>query len=114
MRFDQSVGPLSTFISMHRFHDADRAGLIHETLYSLYCKKISATLGERGRGRARSTTRGRIPGNGFAHKYGTRRCFPNKFPFSLVYVERETEVYVIAIAPDRRKPGYWKARRNDG
>lgn len=51
---------------------------------------------------------------GSAYEYGTRRYFPKKFPFSLVYVEGEAEIYILALAPDSRKPGYWRARRNDG
>lgn len=44
------------------------------------------------------------------YKFGTRRVFPGKFKFSLVYVVREDEVVVLAVAPFRRKPGYWRSR----
>jgi hypothetical protein len=30
-----------------------------------------------------------------------------------VYLQGENEIYVIAIAPTRRKPGYWRARLSD-
>jgi hypothetical protein len=36
--------------------------------------------------------------------------FPGKFKFSIVYVVREDEVIVLALAPFRREPGYWKSR----
>ncbi len=55
-----------------------------------------------------------IPGMGSPYKYGTRRVFPKKFPFSIVYVVRESEVYIPALAPFRCKPGYWRSRKNDG
>ena len=54
-----------------------------------------------------------FPDTGSPHKFGTRRVFPKKFPFSVVYPVRESEVYVLALAPFRRKPNYWSARRLD-
>ena len=47
---------------------------------------------------------------GFPYKFGTRRVFPGKFKFSIVYVVREDEVVILAVAPFRRKPGYWQSR----
>jgi len=47
---------------------------------------------------------------GFSYKFGTRRVFPGRFKFSIVYVVREDEVVVLAVAPFRRKPGYWRPR----
>jgi hypothetical protein len=47
---------------------------------------------------------------GLPYKYGTRRVFPGKFKFSLVYLTRPDEVVVIAVAPFKRKPGYWRSR----
>lgn len=96
-----------------RFHDAARDELIHETLYY---KTISAALGERFAAAVEQAVQlaAEFPAMGSPHRYGTRRCFPKKFPFSLVYVERKDEVYVLALAPDSRRPGYWRARRNDG
>jgi hypothetical protein len=47
---------------------------------------------------------------GSPYKYGTRRVFPKRFPFSVVYLHRNDEVLVLAIAPDDRKPGYWRSR----
>jgi hypothetical protein len=56
----------------------------------------------------------RFPEVGAPYKHGTRRVFPRTFPFSLVYVVREADVCVLALAPFRRKPGYWRSRTNDG
>lgn len=47
------------------------------------------------------------------YKHKTRRVIDRKFKFSLVYLHTETEVYVIALAPMRRKPGYWRERLSD-
>jgi len=47
---------------------------------------------------------------GSQYKYGTRRVFPTKFKFSIVYLARPTEVVIVAIAPFKRKPGYWRSR----
>jgi plasmid stabilization system protein ParE len=45
------------------------------------------------------------------YKYGTRRVFTPKFPFSVVYVVQELEIVILAVAHFRRKPGYWRARK---
>ena len=47
---------------------------------------------------------------GFPYKFGTRRVFPGKFKFSIVYLARDDEVVVLAVAPFRRKPNYWRSR----
>ncbi len=96
-----------------RFHDAAREELIHETLYY---KAVSSQLGQRFAAAVEHAAQlaAEFPTMGSPYKYGTRRYFPKKFPFSLVYVEREAEIYILALTPDSRKPGYWRARRNDG
>jgi hypothetical protein len=44
------------------------------------------------------------------YKLNTRRLVERTFKFSLVYLHTDSEVYVIAVAPMNRKPGYWKDR----
>ena len=51
-----------------------------------------------------------FPEMGAPYKYGTRRVFPKRFPLAVVYLHRKDEVYVVALAPFRRKPAYWKSR----
>ena len=51
-----------------------------------------------------------FPEMGSPYLYGTRRVFPKRFPHSLVYLYRNDEVYVVAVAPFKRKPAYWKSR----
>lgn len=33
-----------------------------------------------------------------------------KFPYSLVYVRREHEIVIVAVAHQKRRPVYWKKR----
>jgi len=47
------------------------------------------------------------------YKLETRRVIDRTFKFSLVYFYNENEIYVVAVAPMRRKPAYWKARLSD-
>jgi hypothetical protein len=39
-----------------------------------------------------------------------RRTAVARFPDHVVYLEVEEQVRILAIAHDRRKPGYWKTR----
>jgi hypothetical protein len=43
----------------------------------------------------------------------TRRVVDRRFKFSLVYLHTEHEIYVVAIAPMKRRPGYWTRRVRD-
>ena len=45
---------------------------------------------------------------------GTRSMLVRGFPFSIVYRTSESELLVVAIAPHRRRPGYWLKRVGDG
>lgn len=96
-----------------RFHDAARAELVHEVGYY---GGIARSLGERLAGAVEQAVAlaAEYPEMGSPYKHGTRRVFPRKFPFSIVYIVRETEIVVLAIAPFSRKPGYWRSRRGGG
>ncbi len=81
----------------------------------LYYTKISPKLGE---GLAAAVEQAihlaaEFPEMGSPHKFGTRRVFPKKFPFSIVYLARESDVYILALAPFSRRPNYWSSRRPD-
>ena len=43
-------------------------------------------------------------------KLGVRRLILKRFPFDLVFVEREESVVIVALAHHARRPGYWRAR----
>lgn len=40
-----------------------------------------------------------------------RRLLVNRFPYSIFYTERETTIWIIAIAHAKRQPDYWKKRK---
>jgi hypothetical protein len=44
------------------------------------------------------------------HLSGTRRYVLRTFPFSLVYLVEESVVLIVALAGERRRPGYWQKR----
>lgn len=53
------------------------------------------------------------PGSWPKYRYKTRRVVDRRFGFSLVYLHSESEIYVVAVASTRRKPGYWKERLSE-
>ncbi len=96
-----------------RFHDVALSELAHEVEYFA---KISPDLGERFAAAVERAVKiaAEFPEMGSPHKFGTRRVFPQRFPVSVVYFHRAGEIFVLAIAPDERKPGYWKNRKIEG
>jgi plasmid stabilization system protein ParE len=42
--------------------------------------------------------------------HGTRKFVLRRFPFAVVYREKQTAVQVLAVAHGHRQPGYWKNR----
>ncbi len=52
----------------------------------------------------------RHPLGGAPLSNGTRSVLVKGFPFSVVYRANDQELLVVAIAPHRRRPGYWMAR----
>jgi plasmid stabilization system protein ParE len=92
-----------------RFHDEARLELMHEVGYYA---AINLQLGERFDKAIQSAAAraAEFPDLGSPYFYGTRRVFPKKFKFSVVYLIHEQEIFVLAIAPFSRKPGYWRLR----
>jgi toxin ParE1/3/4 len=41
-----------------------------------------------------------------------RRIVFRRFPFSLIYSIEERKIWVIAVAHQRRRPGYWRTRHD--
>ena len=39
-----------------------------------------------------------------------RKCQVERFPFIIVYAIQESQIVVIAVAHQKRRPGYWKNR----
>jgi toxin ParE1/3/4 len=95
-----------------RFHPAARVEFLHEVQYYA---AISPRLAERFERavHAAETSAAEAPEAWPKYAQMTRRVVDRTFKFSLVYMYTEADVYVVAIAPNRRKPGYWKARLSD-
>lgn len=79
---------------------------------ALYYDGRSPGLGERFTAQVEAAVRlaESMPGVGAAHRYGSRRVFPKDFPHSVIYRELANALVILAIAPFRRKPGYWRGR----
>jgi plasmid stabilization system protein ParE len=41
---------------------------------------------------------------------GRRRIVLARFPYSLIYSTESNEVWILAVAHQRRRPGYWHGR----
>jgi len=39
-----------------------------------------------------------------------RRCFIRIFPYAVLYIVEKDHILIIAIAHNKREPGYWHAR----
>lgn len=50
------------------------------------------------------------PEIGSVYLSGTRRILTRRFPFDLVYRVQPEEVVIVAVAHQRRRPGYWLRR----
>lgn len=42
--------------------------------------------------------------------HGTRKCVLQRFPFNIFYRAGETEIVIVAVAHQKRRPGYWSSR----
>jgi plasmid stabilization system protein ParE len=60
--------------------------------------------------RAIATVR-KIPGIGASVGRGFRKAILRRFPFTIVYAQRDEEIVIVAIAHQRRRPGYWRGRQ---
>jgi len=76
-----------------RFHDDARLEFIDKVAYY---EDIQPGLGQRFRVRVEAAVAlaTSMPTIGFPYKYGTRRVFPRRFPYSVVYVEFEVEIVI--------------------
>jgi plasmid stabilization system protein ParE len=42
---------------------------------------------------------------------GRRRAVLHRYPFSVIFAEGPGQIYVLAIAHAKRRPGYWRNRQ---
>lgn len=40
----------------------------------------------------------------------TRRCLTSRFPFGVIYYQRDNAIIILAVTQLNRKPNYWKDR----
>jgi len=45
-----------------------------------------------------------------AAEHGTRRIVLEQYPFTAFYLIRREEIFVVAVAHHKRRPGYWAVR----
>jgi toxin ParE1/3/4 len=45
-----------------------------------------------------------------APELGVRRAAARRFPYSIAFIELATVIRVLAVAHERRRPGYWVGR----
>lgn len=92
-----------------RYHEDARDEFLHEVSYYT---AISPRLGERFDQAVQmaEALAARSPELGSPYQHGTRRVFTKTFKFALVYLYSDTEILILAVAPFRKKPGYWKLR----
>ena len=50
------------------------------------------------------------PEIGVAAGKGLHRVLIRRFPFTVIYAADPEQIVVVAIAHQRRRPGYWKGR----
>ena len=43
-------------------------------------------------------------------EHGTRKFVLQRFPFNVFYRSGETEIIIVAVAHQKRRPGYWSSR----
>ena len=45
-----------------------------------------------------------------SYLHGTRRVLLKEFPYFVVFLDWHDEIYIVAIAHAKRRPGYWRGR----
>lgn len=40
-----------------------------------------------------------------------RKLHIRRFPFTLIYADRADEIVIVAVAHQRKRPGYWRRRQ---
>jgi len=92
------------------FHPAAEAELLEQ---ALYYEQRSPGLGKRFLDQMEAAVELAVlmPGAGSPYLQGTRRVFPKDFPHSVVYRLQADTLVILAVAPFRRKPAYWRKRQ---
>lgn len=86
------------------WYETQRAGLAHEFLTAI----------AEAMDRLMETPDIAPPTPGVSVETGARSVFVKRFPYSIVFVEHQDELWVVAFAHQRRRPGYWRTRTRGG
>jgi hypothetical protein len=43
-------------------------------------------------------------------RHGVRRLVLRRFPYSIVFIPRDSAITILAFAHHSRRPGYWRSR----
>lgn len=92
-----------------RFLPAAEVELLHEVEYY---GRVRAGAGVRFKELVQASVlkAARLPLGGAPTFGGTRAMLVKGFPFSVVYRVSDDEILIVAIAPHRKQPGYWRER----
>ncbi len=44
---------------------------------------------------------------------GARQVIVKRFPYSVIFIEHESDLWVVAFAHQSRRPGYWRNRLDE-
>ena len=44
---------------------------------------------------------------------GARQIFVKRFPYSVIFIQHESDLWVVAFAHQSRRPGYWRDRLDE-
>lgn len=83
------------------WYESQRAGLGHEFLTSV----------DEAIEHLRKSPDASVPVPGVPEDLAVRRVFVKRFPYAVVFLEKEGGLHILAFAHLRRRPGYW-LRRN--
>ncbi len=92
-----------------RFLPAAEAELLHEVEYYSNAR-VGTGIRFQAAVEAAVERAARHPLGGAPSPKSTRSALVKGFPFSIVYRASDVELLVVAVAPHRRRPGYWLPR----
>ena len=95
-----------------RYSEEAREEYLHEVSYFAAISPRLAVKFDRAVEKAEALA-AEFPELGMPYKHGTRRVIPGRFKFSIVYLTLPDEILVIAVAPFKRRQGYWRPRISD-
>lgn len=95
-----------------RFLPEAEAELLHEVEYYARARAGTGVRFQAAVEASVERVRRHRKGGAMSH-HGTRAAMVKGFPFSIIYRASESELLIVAIAPHRKRPGYWAQRIGD-